>query len=536
MHRALIAALSVLAVASCATGPSREQNLVSRAVEACGGAQALAALNTVYVKGISRQWEPEQSEAPGGEMRFANETAFEFWSDRGARASRTDLVRNFAYPSPRTFTFSEIVTPDAGYVIGVDSNGRNAQSMQSSPAAHSMSGYRLATAQREGLRATVTGLLLAMSGNPDRVRSAPDVAARGVAYPAVAFDAPGGVQYIVAFDPDTGLPARVRTLDYDFVWGDVNYDIVFSDWREIGGVKVPMTRKHELTGASDTSVKVIYETSFSEVRFNQPVDRARLEIPAAIRATAAKPATGNVPYQWVIRRPFIGTYMDSDNVSYDTRGSQGLRLQEIAPGVQHVQGGTHHSLLVEMSNHLVVFDAPVSDAQSKWMIEAAKAKYPGKPIRYVVLTHHHMDHVGGVRAYVAEGATLVVGRGTGPHFRRVLSAPWSRNPDLAPRDLSGAQIVEVADTYVLADSKRVVAAYLMDNPHAKGMLMGYVPDAKVGFVTDIWSPGPPLPAKPNPGLLSVVNTVKKAGIQPERFAGGHGSNADYASLARLAGQ
>ena len=89
---------------------------------------------------------------------------------------------------------------------------------------------------------------------------------------------------------------------------------------------------------------------------------------------------------------------------------------------------------------------------------------------------------------------------------------------------------------MLADGKREVAAYLMDSPHAKGTLFGYIPDAKLGFVTDIWSPGPPLPPKPNPGLVAVVNAVKKAGIQPERFAGGHGSNADYASLARLAGQ
>ncbi|HEV7476957.1 MAG TPA: hypothetical protein VGO02_04375, partial [Burkholderiales bacterium] len=81
-----------------------------------------------------------------------------------------------------------------------------------------------------------------------------------------------------------------------------------------------------------------------------------------------------------------------------------------------------------------------------------------------------------------------------------------------------------------------VMMYMMDNPHAKGMLMGWVPDARLGYVTDIWTPGPPLPAKPNPGLMSVVNTVKAAGLQPERFAGGHGATADYASLTRLAGQ
>ncbi len=55
-------------------------------------------------------------------------------------------------------------------------------------------------------------------------------------------------------------------------------------------------------------------------------------------------------------------------------------------------------------------------------------------------------------------------------------------------------------------------------------------------MTDIWTPGPPLPAKPNPGLAAVVNAVKKAGIQPERFAGGHGSVDDYQKLEKLMGQ
>jgi len=542
MLRSIFASLSALALLSCAGTTSvnsegKEQQLVNRAIDAMGGAQALSGVNTVMARGSWKQWEPEQSDEPGGPMRFGNEASFVVTQDRATRSSRTDYVKNFSYPAPRTFTFSEIVTPQAGAVIGVDNNALPANTAKGDQPAHAMSGYRLATSQRESLRNSVTALLLAMRTNMDRVRAVPNLDAGGALLPALSYDAPSGVQYIVGFDSASGLPARVRTLDYDNVWGDVNYDVAFSDWRDAGaGVKAPFHRRAELSSAAMGAVRVITETTFTDFGINAAIDGSRLQIPAAVAGAAPRPASGNVPYQWVIRRQIIGVYMDSDDVRFDKSGSQGLRLQEVAPGVLQVQGGTHNNLLVELSNYLVVFDAPVSDAQSTWVIDAAKQRFPGKPIRYVVMTHHHMDHSGGLRAFVADGATVVVGQGAARHYRTVLSAPWTRNPDLKARDLSGAQIVEVADKYVLADGKREVVAYFMDSPHAKSTLMGYIPDAKLGFVTDIWSPGPPLPAKPNPGLLSVVNAVKKANIQPERFAGGHGSTADYASLARLAGQ
>jgi hypothetical protein len=75
------------------------------------------------------------------------------------------------------------------------------------------------------------------------------------------------------------------------------------------------------------------------------------------------------------------------------------------------------------------------------------------------------------------------------------------------------------------------------NPHAEGLMIGYVPDLKLGFATDIWSPGAgALPERLNPALAALVAGVKKAGITPLKFAGGHGGTADYAPLAALEGK
>jgi glyoxylase-like metal-dependent hydrolase (beta-lactamase superfamily II) len=524
-----VSLVTALVVMACASMQPRTADLVGRAVQAQGGAEALGSIKTLSEKATVRQWEPEQSTVAGGEMRLANDATVETVTDVSARRMRSDWVRNFQYAAARSFTFSEIVTTEVGYVAGIDSNGRTKQSRDANPPAHTMSGLRLAASQREALRSSPL-LLLEMQRNPERVSSAGSIAVGGTTYPAVYYQ--GGSQpLIVMFDPATGLPARVRTLDYDNIWGDVTYDLVLADWQTVSGARIAMSRTYELNG------RVVMETKVTETKVNVPIVADRLAIPDAFRAGAPGPASRNVPYQWVIRRQFIGTYLDSDQPSYDAKASPGLKLQEVAPGVQHVVGGSHNSLIVEMKDYVVVFDAPVSDWQSNWTLSAARAKYLKKPVKYLILTHHHMDHAGGLRAYAAEGATIVTGKGTAEHFRRVLAAPYTRNPDLPATDLSRTSIVEVADKYVLSDGPRQVQAFVIDNPHADGMLIGYVSDAKVGFVTDLWSPGvAPLPDKLNPGLAALVSGVKKAGITPEKFAGGHGGVGDYAPLAALEGK
>src|SRR6266705_1941472 len=153
--------LLLLGVGVCVSTPSYAQDLINGALTAMGGADALTRMKMLVVKGTVRYWEPGQSMVADGEMRHAADATFEMTGDFTSHAVRVDWVKNFLYPSQRTFQFSEIVTPEAGYVIGIDSNGRNKQSRESNPPGHAMSGLRLTATQRE-LRRASPSLLLEM--------------------------------------------------------------------------------------------------------------------------------------------------------------------------------------------------------------------------------------------------------------------------------------------------------------------------------------------------------------------------------------
>lgn len=526
--RATLVALLTSATLAASSVPVLANPLpvVDRAIAAAGGAKALGAVRTVTLTGTSKHWEPDQSHQAGGEKRFAAESTFAQTRDLAARASRTEWQRKYAYPAPREFKFTEIIAGGAGYVMGVDSNGRTKQSLSTNPPSHTMSRMRVAATTRE-LQRTSPRLLLDMRANPERLTALPDITIGGDRLHAVRYRT-DATDFIVMFDRGSGLPARIRTMDYDSLRGDSSYDLVLTDWWQVGEVKYAHRQVYQLNGID------VIDTLIQSVQVNPGTQAAQFAIPAEFREVAQAGAI-TVPYQWVIRRQFIGTYLDSDAVTHDPGSSQGLRLQEVAAGVSHVQGGTHNALVVEMQDFLIVFDAPVSDAYSKWVLDAAAARHPGKPVKYLVLTHHHMDHSAGTRMYVSQGATLVVGAGNAAFFRTSFGSPHTANPVVRRGSVADARITEVTERMVISDGKRDVGIYVMDNPHAAGMVMGFVVDARLGFVTDVWSPGTPLGPKPNPGQVSVVNAVKKHGLVPERFVGGHGGMQPYADLVKHVG-
>jgi glyoxylase-like metal-dependent hydrolase (beta-lactamase superfamily II) len=493
------------------------QDRVNAAYAAMGGDK----LKTITLKAHLEQIDPGESYSvsdPAKPDRGASDLVLSRDLVRGL--SRGEWVRPMVGGTTRTFT--EIVTPSAGYVIGNDATeGRlPKRTVNGAQPEHTMSGRRLTATSRELERPIV---VMEMKQHPDRVTAIADQTVAGKTFAGVQYRGDYGT-FIVMFDPATNLPARVRTLDWDEMEGDSAFDAAYSDWRDVGGAKVAFEARYTLNGMKIVDLKI------SEASANPTLKLDTFTIPQSFLASAAKPAAPSAtPYQWIIRRQFVGFYFDSDAMYTDDGDS--LKIFDVGPNISQVRGGTHNTVFIATDKYLIAVESPNDDGQSIQSIALAKKRYPGKPVRYLILTHHHVDHVGGLRTYAAEGAAIVVGKGNGEYFRRLLARPEKLNPE-APKKAFTAEVIEVDGKWSVNDGGREVDAYALENSHAAGYLFPYVPDAKLGIVTDLYTPGAPVPS--NAAVASMVKEIAKMGIKPETIAGGHGTVGPYADVVQAA--
>jgi glyoxylase-like metal-dependent hydrolase (beta-lactamase superfamily II) len=315
---------------------------------------------------------------------------------------------------------------------------------------------------------------------------------------AIAFAVPGRYTVKATLDGNN-LVEKVEAVLSNPVVGDMPMEVVYADYRDFGGVKVP-TRIRQAGGGFPA-----VDLTVSDVKPNAAVD---IQVPDSIRQAT-------MPYARVAS-------------------------EQAADGVWYVAGGSHHSVVIEMKDHIVVVEGPLNDERATAVIAEARRLAPGKPIRFVINSHHHFDHSGGLRAFAAEGIPVITHDSNRAFFESALMAPATITPDKQQGSRRKVAVEGVGAKRVLTDGTRSVEIHHMaGSTHADGMLIVYLPKERLLIQADAFTPGPPnapAPAIINPLSVNLADNITRLNLSVDRLLPLHGRIVPLADLNRAIGR
>jgi glyoxylase-like metal-dependent hydrolase (beta-lactamase superfamily II) len=496
--RVAFLALSIVLAASQAPGHAQSSAaLLQQSANAMGGLTALRALKTQVIESEGKQFDSSSTPQPLGPTRQI--TTFRYTLTRDLTQPRLRLEWEAqSLGSNQTLRFVEIIDGSTGMLQeGAD----GAKQIRLHPG-------RLATRLREEQRNPAKLMLVGLNQKSLRYRG--DAEVDGKRHMVLSFSE-GGDQFRIYIDRQTRLPTQTELLENDPLEGDSSYVLRYGDWRKVDGVMLPFSLRYELNG------RALQEEQIKAIRHNTALGGNVFAIPESVRSekTDAKP----IASQWILRRV-------AGNVSYQDMGRPPkIEWVELAPGVHKIQGGSHATILVEMRDHLVAVEGPLYEARTAPVVKSIKERFPGKPIRYAIPTHHHLDHAGGIRAFMAEGATIVVPFNAQSFYARVATAPHTRNPDTLERS-KGAVVIEAfgGGYRVLSDGARRIEIHPLPTSHAEDLIVVYLPKERLLIEADHISPRNGQ-VSPGPRVKEFVQELDKLKLDVATIVGIHGDQA-----------
>jgi glyoxylase-like metal-dependent hydrolase (beta-lactamase superfamily II) len=215
-----------------------------------------------------------------------------------------------------------------------------------------------------------------------------------------------------------------------------------------------------------------------------------------------------------------------------------VTVDMLAEGVYLMGGGTANSYMIEFSNFVAVFEAPGNEERSLAVIEAVARLAPGKPIRWLVSSHPHFDHIGGLRTYLHIGATVVAHMKNIAFLNRdVLNyEPRTIAPDILarwpPTELSeGYNYEAVQENYVITDNRRILRVYYVQPlQHVEGMLMAYLPSERIAFQADLFDTHEPPKLSQLPAMRSLATQVARMKLDVATLAPVHGKPVPWSAF------
>jgi glyoxylase-like metal-dependent hydrolase (beta-lactamase superfamily II) len=475
-----MSALVVLMVsaAACSSGPP-EQQIVNDAARALGGRDRVMAVRTLVIEGEGTNGNLGQDMTPEATGQRFNVTEYKRAVDLTVGQSRTEQTRtpNFAYfqgPQPQKQVFG--VAGDIAYNIGANGAATRASDAVAKDRRTEIFHHPI-TIVRAALDPTAR-LTNPRTAGKERI---------------VEVAAANGLVFTLAIDETTSLPTRVVSMTDNLNLGDVAIETSFADYQDVNGLKLPA----RLTTKTDNYTTVEIRVSKQSV----DGDTGNLRVPDA--AAAAPPITA----------PPAAT----------------VTVEEVAKGVWLLAGQSHHSVVVEFNDHLILIEAPQNDTRTLAVIAKARELRPKKPLTHVINTHHHFDHSGGVRAAVSEGLAVITQKANGQFFRDAINRPHTIVPDALAKNPKPLKLDVVDEGMELADSSMTVQLHRIDgNPHGDAMLMAYFPKERLLVEVDAFSPG----AAVQPYAANLLENITKRNLRVDRIVPLHGTIAPFSDLVK----
>jgi len=300
----------------------------------------------------------------------------------------------------------------------------------------------------------------------------------------VIFTMAGNHKYVGRINAQNQVE-RVQTTIDNPILGDTPVEIAYTDYRDFGGVMFPGRIVRTQGGYP------VLDIAVSNVTANPAVDIA---VPESVRAFTPPAVT--------------------------------VEMEKLADGVYYVKGGSHHSIAIDQRDHIVIVEGPQNEARSTAVIAKVKATIPDKPIKYMVNTHVHFDHSGGLRTYVDEGATIVTHALNKPYYEKAWAAPRTLNPDLLAKSSKTATFETFTDKHVLTDGRRTIEVHLIaGSGHNDGFAMVYLPTEKILAEVDAYAPpagNAPPPAQPSPFAVNLYENIQRLKLDVRQIAALHG--------------
>lgn len=214
-------------------------------------------------------------------------------------------------------------------------------------------------------------------------------------------------------------------------------------------------------------------------------------------------------------------------------------LRELAKGIYVIENITettgqwsYNVLFAEFDDHVLVAEAPIGDEFSQRIIKTIQETIPGKPVRYVVQSHHHSDHLGGIRGYIANGTTIITTPDQQPVIELIAKAPYNLYPDRQAKNPKSATFKLVDNgKLILKDKTQEAVVYdIGPNPHAKGMLIIHFPKEKILYQADMVNRSE---YPHNKSTDDFIVKMKKLKLAVDTMVGLHGITLNREEVAKL---